>query len=289
MQEQMSGDFSFSTLMDGGDGNLVINGFNQLQNLSVQYPELIYDGPFSDGLDRKEIKGLIGGQIDEKEAEKIFTEIFANYNLENIVVDGSSNANIECFNIQGEKDGDILYAEISKTGGKLVMFSFAGSCNAVNKTEEQAQDLAEQFVASLGIENMKPVWINLANNVYTINFAYEQNGVVVYSDLVKVRVCAETGMIIGLEGTSYYTNHTQRVISQPAISKAQAQAKVSSSLLVEGGRLVVVPIGEKSEKLCYEFVGEYDGAIYYAYIDATNGRQVEMFKVVTSTEGKLLA
>ncbi|MBO7344919.1 MAG: germination protein YpeB [Clostridia bacterium] len=289
MREEMSGDFSFSTLMDGGDGNLVINGFNQLQNLSVQYPELIYDGPFSDGLDRKEIKGLNGAEIDQNIALEKFTQIFGEYQLENIMVDGSSNAQMECYNVQGEKDGDILYAEISKKGGKLVMFSFAGSCNGVNKSEEQAQEIAEQFVASLGIENMKPVWINLSNNVYTINFAYEQNGIIVYSDLVKVRVCGETGMVIGLEGTSYYTNHTQRVISKPVLTKSQAQSKVSSSILVEGGRLVVVPIGQKSEKLCYEFVGEYDGSIFYAYIDAISGRQVEMFKVVESTEGKLLA
>ena len=289
MREEMSGDFSFSTLMEGGDGNLVINGFNQLQNLSVQYPELIYDGPFSDGLDRKEIKGLSGAEIDQKGALEIFTQIFGEYDLENVHNVGELNAQIECYNVQGEKDGDILYAEISKKGGKIVMFSFAGSCNGVNKTEEQAQDIAEQFVATLGIENMKPVWINLSNNVYTINLAYEQNGIIVYSDLVKVRVCAETGMVIGLEGTSYYTNHTQRVISNPTLTKAQAKAKVSSSLIVDGGRLVVVPIGQKSEKLCYEFVGEYDGATYYAYIDAVSGRQVEMFKVVTSTEGKLLA
>ena len=50
-----------------------------------------------------------------------------------------------------------------------------------------------------------PVWINLSNNVYTINFASEVGGVIIYSDLVKVRVCAETEMIIGMEANSYYS------------------------------------------------------------------------------------
>ena len=53
-------------------------------------------------------------------------------------------------------------------------------------------------------------------------------------------------------------------------------------------RLALVPIGLKSEKLCYEFSGEYDGSTYYVYIDANTGRQVEMFKVIESTEGTLL-
>ena len=57
---------------------------------------------------------------------------------------------------------------------------------------------------------------------------------------------------------------------------------------IKGSRLAVVPVGSSSEKLCYEFFGEVDGQTYYVYIDAINGRQVQMFKVVESTEGTLL-
>ena len=120
------------------------------------------------------------------------------------------------------------------------------------------------------------------------NLAYTKNDTIVYSDLVKIRVCAETKMVIGLEATGYYTNHTERVLNAPKLTKTQAQNKVSENILVETSRLVVVPIGTTSEKLCYEFMGEYDGSTYYVYIDAINGKQVEMFKVIESTEGTLL-
>lgn len=288
MVTEMGNDFSFATLMDGGSGNLVINGFNQLQNLSVEYPELIYDGPFSDGINEREIKGLNGDEIDENTAKDVFIKVFSEYGLENVRNVGVLDANIACFNVQGEKDGDILFAQISKKGGKVIMFSFAGSCNKVNCEKEEATEIAEQFIAGLNIESMKPVWINLSNNVYTINLAYTKGDVIVYSDLIKIRVCAETKMVIGMEATGYYTNHTERVIAKPTISKSQAQAKVSSNILVETARLALVPIGTKSEKLCYEFMGEYDGSTYYIYIDAITGKQVEMFKVIESTEGTLL-
>ena len=52
--------------------------------------------------------------------------------------------------------------------------------------------------------------------------------------------------------------------------------------------LAVVPIGSESEKLCYEFSGRYDGTLFYVYIDAKFGKQVEMFKVIDSNEGELL-
>lgn len=288
MVEEMGNDFSFATLMDGGSGNLVINGFNDLQNLSVQYPELIYDGPFSDGINQREIKGLKGETIDENTAKETFIKIFDKYSLQKVKNVGVLDANIECFNVQGEKDGEILFAQISKKGGKLIMFSFAGSCEKVNCDKREAEEIAEQFVAELGLEKMKAVWINLSNNVFTVNLAYTEGEAIVYSDLVKVRVCAETKMVIGYEATGYYTNHTERHLEKPALTKEQAKKKVSSNILVETARLAVVPIGTSTEKLCYEFMGEYDGSTYYVYIDALTGKQIEMFKVIESTEGTLL-
>jgi germination protein YpeB len=288
MTKEMGAEYSFSSLMAGGSGDLIISGFNQLQNLSVQYPELIYDGPFSDGQSQREIKGLSGGEIDEMQAKEEFKKVFAEYNLDQIESVGETNGDLVCYNIQGQSDGDILYAQMSKKGAKLIMFSFAGSCAEVKIDDDSAVQNAQEFLESLDIKDMKPVWINLSNNLYTINFAYEKGGVIVYSDLIKVRVCAETEMVIGFEASTYYTNHTDRVIDKPTLSEKQAKSKISENISVDSVRLAVVPIGTKSEKLCYEIAGEYDGSTYYVYIDAITGRQVEMFKVIESTEGTLL-
>lgn len=288
MISSMQDGYSFSKMLSANDDDIVLKGFNDMQNLSVQYPELIYDGPFSDGLNQREIKGLTGAQIDSAIARETFSKIFANYQLEEVKSVGESNGEIECFNVQSEIDGDILYAQISKTAGKLIMFSYAGSCNSTQCDKEQAIEKAEEFLSNLDMKDMKPVWINLANNVYTINFAFEQNGIIIYSDMVKVRVCAETQQVIGLEARSYYTNHVERAISKPALTKAQAVEKTTQTMNVKTARLVVVPIGTASERLCYELNGEYNGSTYYIYIDAISGKQVEMFKVIESTEGTLL-
>ena len=285
---EMKSDFSFSSMTEGGEGNLVIKNFNELQNLSVQYPELIYDGPFSDGLDRKEIKGLDGNELTKAEAQDRFESIFADYKLKEVKMLGETNANIVTYNFQANVNDDLLYAQISKKGGKLVMFAYAGSCREVNYQDDTAVETAQKFLQDLGLNNLKPVWINLASNVYTINFAYEQNGIIVYSDLIKVRVCAETNMVIGLEGTSYWTNHTKRDIPAPVLSVNGAKTKVNSDISIQTTRLALVPVGNSSEKLCYEFMGEMNDSTYYVYIDATTGKQVEMFKVIESTEGQLL-
>ncbi len=288
MVEGLNSGFSFSSLNEDSRNNIITDNFGELEHLSVEYPELIYDGPFSDGLDRKQIKGLTGENLSEEEAKQIFSSLFADSNPSDVMTAGKMQGAIECFNVKGMVKGEELYAQISVKGGKLIMFSYSGSCKDINIDREQATEVADEFLIRNDLYGMKPVWVNLTNNVYTINYAFEDNGVIVYSDLVKIRVCAETAMVIGMEASSYYTNHTDRVIGTATISKAQAKTYLVSGMEVNTCRLAVVPVGNSSEKLCYEFSGEYDGSTFYIYIDATSGRQIEMFKVIESTEGTLL-
>ncbi len=288
MTASIGGDYNFTALKESGSGDIVINNFNELQNLSAEYPELIYDGPFSDGKDRREIKGLTGENVSEADAKEIFSKLFVGFNPTDVKNDGMTEGGIRCYNVSGYSDGELLYAQISEKGGKLVMFAYSGSCREVNIDGDLAAEKGLEFLAAAGVDKMVPVWINLASNVYTVNYAAKQGGAIIYSDLIKIRVCAETGNVIGMEGTSYYTNHTERKLAKPAITKATACGKISENIDVATCRLAVIPVGETTEKLCYEFSGTFEGDTYYVYIDAATGRQVEMFKVIKSSEGELL-
>jgi len=288
MLSGMGNNFSFSSMGTATSGNIVIDNFNELQNLSVQYPELIYDGPFSDGVDGTNIKGLSDNKIDKARAKEIFNELFEDMRYSDLKDAGMSEGTIRTFNFTAKVKNEILYAQISENDGKLIMFAYSGSCRNDNVDSGDAIEEAVTFLLKMGVDNMEPVWINLSNNVYTINFAYTVNDTVVYADLIKVRVCAETCMVIGVEATAYYTNHIERSIGSPSLGESAAQSKVSENIEIETSRLALVPIGNDKEVLCYEFSGVYDGNVYYVYIDAVSGRQVEMFKVVESSEGLLL-
>ena len=53
------------------------NQFATLEEPSVEYPQLIYDGPFSDSVLNKEIKGLSDVQLTKDQAQaKITQELF---------------------------------------------------------------------------------------------------------------------------------------------------------------------------------------------------------------------
>lgn len=284
----MKDDFSFSGSLKKGSKNFFTDGLTKLENLSNEYPELIYDGPFSDGLENREVKGLTGANITSSEAVDIFNKIFGGYGLTNVKNDGETSGIIECFNVSGMYEDQLVYAQISKKGGHLIMFEYAGSCNEINYNQEYAIKTAVEFLSSLNINGMKAVWVNLASNVYTVNLAYHIDDVPVYSDLIKVRICAETGKVLGLEASSYFINHTSRTLPKSTISKKQARECLSTDLIINSVRLALIPKGNNSEVLCYEFNGESNGSVFYVYINADTGSQEEMFKVIESTEGTLL-
>ena len=289
MSRQMGDDFDFSSLKDAGEGNFMYDGFTELENMSVNFPELIYDGPFSDGLSEREPKGLTGEEIDETTALDLFNKYFAAYHVADGMIVGETAGQFPVYNAEGmAADGSAIYAQISKKGGKLLMFDSNMNCEATNFDLDSCVEIAVAFLRSIGIEGMRPVWSNESGTVATINFAYEAEDVIVYSDLVKVKVCEERGLVTGMEASSYYLNHTERSIPAPALTAEEARAKINADIDVITSRLTLIPIGNSSEVLAYEFAGEYEGATYYVYIDAATGKQVELFKVVEGTEGTLL-
>lgn len=110
--------------------------------------------------------------------------------------------------------GRMFSAQMTKKGGVLAMFDSYEKCEAHNFDVEACVEIAENFLEKAGFDDMQEVWISEAGTECTINFAYEQNGVVCYSDLVKVKVCEEKGAVIGLEANSYIRSHTERKLAR---------------------------------------------------------------------------
>ena len=63
------------------------------------------------------------------------------------------------------------------------------------------------------------------DNTATINYAYKQDDVIVYPDLIKLKIALDTGEIIGFEAKGYLSSHRVRDIPKPAISMEGSQGK----------------------------------------------------------------
>ena len=285
---EIGDNYNFNDLRKPKKGDAVIANMEKLENLSAEYPKMIYDGPFSDGQDMAEAKALTGREITGSEALSAFSALFADYYPSEQEIVNESGGKIPTYNIHAKtRSGAPLYAQMAKCGGMPVLFNCYEDCKEEVFTLEECREIAEVFVKKAGFENMKPVWQAKSRAVAQFNFAYEQDGVIVYSDLVKVNVCMERGLVSAIEATTYCMNHEERVLPSPALSQEDAISAVSADLGVASVRICLVPDGRK-EKLAWEVFGKTDGGDYYIYVDAATGREIEIFRVIETGEGTVL-
>lgn len=264
----------------------ILTGIN---NGSIEYPSLIYDGPFSDGIQNREPKGVVGEEISTDQGKKLVEKYLVGYDIENIEYANDSVNRIPSYMYAVKlKGGRQCSVQIAKKGGLLLMMDLFHETNSPTLTIEQCKKVAEQYCEAIGLKSMKVVWINNnQSNVY-VNMCYEQNGIVIYPDMVKIKISLDTGEIIGFEGLNYAFNHTEREIATPKISEEQAVLDVSAILENIECRLVTIPWNITSEKLAYEIVGELDGEKYFVYVDAIDGNELNVLRMIDSNQGELL-
>ena len=282
--------FDFRSLYENKQDNVLISKFIELESNATNYPHMIYDGAFSENANVKEAKALEGlKEFSKIEAEKQLKQYFKNYGIKEIELVGEVNGtNVECYEFNCKTEGDVtLTAEISKIGGKLLLFNHFKDCKEDKVNVQECQKSAEEFLANLGITNVRCVWNTTASNTVTFNYASVVDGIICYSDLIKVNVCKERGTVSAIETSAYYLNNTKtRQIQKPQISEEEASKKLSKDITIESTRLAIIPI-HNSEVLTYEFIGKFNDSTYYVYIDAVTGREVKIFKVINTTNGNL--
>lgn len=267
------------------DYNKFTQNMQKIKNNDQDYPTMIYDGPFSDSTCNKEIKGLNFAEISKQEAEKIANEIFENAKVE---YSNETNGKFQTYDFNVTENDIKLYVQITKQGGKLLTISSMNDKKTENISHEKAIEIAENFAKKLGIENMKCVWTDKIQTDVYLNLAPVINNVIIYPDLIKVKVDLDKGQIVGYEACAYYTNHIERNIENATISQSTAQSKIDSKYTIESVKLALSPIEYKGEILTYEFKCKYQGSTYYIFINALTGEEENILKVIETQNGNLL-
>ncbi|MBQ7602988.1 MAG: germination protein YpeB [Clostridia bacterium] len=255
-------------------------------NGNIEYPQLIYDGPFSDSVVNKEIKGLSQNEITSAQALIKMQNWFKNYEIE--YTGETKGGDFDTYNFELNYDQNQYYAQVSVRDGVLLALDSGQSSGAQNYSQEECCTFALKFAQSFGFENLKVVWDMQTDGFVYANLAPMQKDVILYPDEIKVKISAANGQIVGWEAKSWAYNHITRQNLTPTISSAQAKESLSPNLDVRTTKLVVAPNEFVGETLCWEFMCIYDASTYYVYIDAKTGEQSQILKVVETTDGSLL-
>ncbi|MGV8145926.1 MAG: germination protein YpeB [Alkaliphilus sp.] len=300
LQEQIVKDgINFGDLRREGDNRLELVD-EHMKNLNIanieermqEYPELIYDGPFSEHL--KDVKSrLKGRKIDENEAIEIAMSILENQEISSIkVLSEINNTAIEGFYLVGElydenAPHEVSFA-ISKIGGKMIWYLNNREISEIKLEKDEAVHMASEFLENKGLKNMAPTYILSYDGQTVINFAYEKNKVIIYPDLIKVKIALDNGEVIGFEAEGFLLNHYERHILEPELSEEEAKERLSGTAEVLNARLAIIPTAGNEEILCYEFKIKFGEDNYLVYINANTGTQEKILLMIQEEGGTLV-
>ena len=278
-----------SSLKLDGDYNSLTSDMSAMNGEDIEYPTMIYDGPFSDSQVNKEVKGLNFSEVSMETAKNNLGKILTNISVDNLKFNGESSGHFQTYDFSYEdENGVYTFAQVTKKGGKLLTLSSQNIYKTKKLELANAEKIALDFAKKTGIESMKVVWSDVVGDDAFINLAPVIDGVIIYPDLVKVKVDLTKGDVLGFEASSYYMNHVNRKILPARITESVAKAKIYSGLYVKDLRLALIPLEYGEEVLCYEFICSMNGNTYYVYINAVNGAEENILKVVQTDNGNLL-
>lgn len=270
--------------------NLSQTSFSNVEEDLHQYAGLIYDGAYSEGLEKPDIVGLVGDDIDQNKAQEIAKAFLGEDRISEInFSEESQNANINCYNFNGKtKGGDNFTIAVSKKGGHIVSINCDKKVNGENISEDEAVNLGKEFLQNREYKDMKETYYMKENNILTVNYAYVQDDVTMYPDLIKLKIALDNGEIIGLESTGYLNSHKdQRELKEVKVTKEQALELVNPKLEIKATDLAVIPTEWNTEIFCWEIKGRNEESDFLVYINVETGEEEDILMIVDTPNGTL--
>ncbi|CDC77766.1 germination protein YpeB [Clostridium sp. CAG:465] len=269
--------------------NDISNSISEVGKTFQNYEGLIYDGAFSDHLLSSEPKFLSQKEISEDDAKKYIEEVILNdEKIDKIEFKGESNGKIELYNFDVTLDSKQKRTiSITKNDCKLYLMIGDKKVKEENISVDEAKKRGMEFLNKLGIDNMTETYYQKTENMIVINYAATQDGVILYPDLIKVKISLDDGKVYGVEAAGYIFNHTTRNNLKPSISQEKAKSILNSSIEIISSDMALIPTESNSEILTYEFKGKIDNREFLIYINADNAREEKVLLVIDNKNGVL--
>lgn len=296
----ISGDYRWPVIRRGaatalrqGTKRLTSDEFKRVDRVLADYPTLQYDGPFSDHVDRIAPRGLTGPTVSQEEAARRARRVVSDPERYRVRFKGMTRGKLVAYAfdlVPTSADRSRVAVDVSQKGGHVVWATNTRAPGVPRLSRDEAARAASEFLDRLGFKDMEPSFAQVMGGVVTIPFNAVEDNVLIYPDLVKVAVALDRGEVLSYDALQYLTNHRPRRKDDltPVISEQEARAKVNPDLRITKSRLTVIPLEVAGqEALAWEFRCERDGEVFYDYINAKNGREERILKIVNTPQGSL--
>lgn len=277
-----------SSISDGGP-HFFANEFKEMDEEFPETPSLVYDGPFSEHISRRSPVLLEGkAEITADEAGSIARRSLGlSDGMLDFAREVEGSVPLYCFD--GNLDGGEISVSVTKRGGYLYSLLSSRDSGVAAISPEEGVRKAGEFLESRGFDGMAETYWTTSGNFLLTNFAYLQDGVLCYPDLIKVGVALDTGKIVQFDSAGYVMNHPgRRDIPAAKITEERAKESVTKDLALEGARMCVIPSPGGNDVACWQLTcRSADGSRVMIYVNAETGFEEKIMILIEDETGTL--
>ena len=263
--------------------NILGTNMIRIEERMSKIPQMIYDGPFSEHIGTLKPR-LTGDKIDRNKAKEVALDFLKYKSKNDLLYDGRlKNATI-CGYVYKNNDVNIAISEI---GARVIWMINSRTVVDSKLSKEDAINISNAFIVQNGYKNMMATYSLEYDNCLTINYAYKENDIVFYPDIIKVKVALDNGEIVSFDAHGYLVSHYNRKFEKPKVSIEKAKENIISGAIVSPPRLTVIPTEASAERLCYEFKVKDKDNDFLIYVDVNTGNTAKILQLIKNDKGTL--
>jgi len=230
-------------------------------------------------LELAEYKALPSREVSAGEAMQLAKEFVGAERVLSVAHAPDTAGALPAFGVTVQTTDVQLNVEVTRRGGKVLLMAPETASFPMEKTVDECRAAALAFLQSRGFSEMEVPYYQVYDGLCVLTCAGVQNGVLIWPDRVLVQVRMDTAEIVGIEARSYWKNHIPRKLQTPLLTESEARASLSPAAAVDSSRLCLLPY-EGMERLCWQFTLTLGDGTYISCIDAMNGRELRLEKVM---------
>ncbi|HEX3026823.1 MAG TPA: germination protein YpeB [Clostridia bacterium] len=262
----------------------VSDGFQHIEASMSNLPSMIYDGPFSDNILKKQPSFTAGKPLVSRSQARKSAADFLKVGVGSVKDSGETGGNLTTYNFSV----GTIYIYVSKNGGYVVRMIDSRQIGTAKLSEAAADKKANAFVTSRGYKTLTKSYQLTNNNIMMVNFAYTDGNIICYPDLIKVGISLDNGQVVSFDATGYLMNHKTRKFPAISVSRTYIQGLLNPLLKTKKVSLALIPSGGGGEKLCYEFKCVNDkGQNVIDYFNVSTGVEEQIMILIETAGGSL--
>ncbi len=263
----------------------VSTGLEQLDASLQKLPPFSYSGQ-TDTHSVPEPLGLPDKTINEEQAKNVAIDFLTGIGYPSPNVDLVRTSNGPFGGYIWKHENAML--DVSKNGGVVTLFMDERQLGESSLTIEQAADKAMATLQNMGWKNVVQTSIEDLGGYIHVEAVNMEKEIRIYPDKIRLTVALDNGKITGYDSTAYWLFNHNRDLNKNIISLDKARNSLHPDMDIVYSRPAVISRPGWEEVFCYEFRGGINGEEFLVYINAIDGSEERIQRIIRTPRGEYL-